>query len=63
MERQEQRAGLTVRCINGGQSIMSLMMGVTLHYAAVVPMAGTEGGDALQCVTSVPQCSQGTSLT
>lgn len=42
---------------------MSLMMGVTLHYAAVVPMAGTEGGDALQCVTSVPQCSQGTSLT
>lgn len=43
---------------------MSLMMGVTLHYAAVVPMTGAEGGDALQCigVTSVLQCLQGTSL-
>lgn len=47
MEGQEQRAGLTIRCINGGQSVMSLMMAVALHYAAVVPVAGAEGGDAL----------------
>lgn len=47
MEGQEQRAGLTIRCINGGQSVMSLMMAVALHYAAVVPVAGAEGRDVL----------------
>lgn len=38
---------MTIRCINGGQSVMSPMMGVAFHCAPVVPMAGAEAGDAL----------------